>query len=112
MPWFSNLDLRVLQDILPYAKDRRYGLQLSMEIENFTNLVNSAWGVTSSAWGVTRSLTYNNGAILSVVSAPTTTTPATYRMNLVNGALPTESTYHNITVGNTWRMNLGVRLNF
>ncbi|HRD57633.1 MAG TPA: TonB-dependent receptor [Ferruginibacter sp.] len=105
MPWFSNLDLRVLQDILPYAKDRRYGLQLSMEIENFTNLVNSAWGVT-------RSLTYNNGAILSVVSAPTTTTPATYRMNLVNGALPTESTYHNITVGNTWRMNLGVRLNF
>lgn len=105
MPWFSNLDLRILQDIFPYTKDTKYGLQLSMEIENFTNMLNSNWGVT-------RSQTYNNGAILAVVSAPTATTAATYRMNLVNGALPTESTYHNITVGNTWRMNLGVRLNF
>lgn len=105
LPWFSNLDLRILQDIMPIAKHKNYGLQLSMEIENFTNLINSDWGVTKRT-------VYNNGAILAVVGPPTATTPATYRMNLVNGALPTRSFDNNITVGNTWRMNLGLRLNF
>ncbi|MGB4845784.1 MAG: TonB-dependent receptor [Ferruginibacter sp.] len=105
MPWFSNLDFRLLQDILPLTKHRNYGLQFSMEIENFTNLLNSDWGVTKRT-------VYNNGAILAVASAPTATTAATYRMNLVSGALPTSTYTSNVTVGNTWRMNLGLRLNF
>lgn len=104
-PWFSNMDLRILQDILPIAKHRNYGLQLSMEIENFTNLVNNDWGVTKRT-------IYNNSAMLAVASAPTATTAATYRMNLVNGVLPTTTYTSNVTVGNTWRMNLGLRLNF
>ncbi len=105
LPWFSMLDLRILQDILPLQGKRNYGLQFSMEIENFTNLI-------SSDWGVSRRTTYNNGAILAVASAPTATSPATYRMNLVNGKLPTRSFESNITAANTWRMNLGLRLNF
>ncbi len=105
LPWFSNLDLRILQDILPVAKHKNYGLQLSMEIENFTNMI-------SSDWGVTRRTVYNNAAILSVATAPTATTPATFRMNTVNGALPTRTFDSNITAANTWRMNLGLRLNF
>lgn len=105
MPWFSNLDFRLLQDILPISKHKNYGLQLSMEIENFTNLLNNDWGVTKRT-------NYNNGAILSVASAPTATTAATYRMNLINGALQTKTYSSNITVANTWRMNLGVRLMF
>lgn len=105
LPWFSNLDFRVLQDIMPVSKHKNYGLQLSMEIENFTNLINSNWGVTKRT-------NYSNGAILAVATAPTATTAATYRMNLVNSALPTKTFASNITVGNTWRMNLGVRLTF
>lgn len=105
LPWFSNLDLRVLQDILPISSKRNYGLQISMEIENFTNMLNNDWGATKRT-------TYSNGAILAVATAPTASTPATYRMNLVSGALPTKSFLSNITVGNTWKMNLGLRLNF
>lgn len=105
LPWFSMLDLRILQDIMPIAKHKNYGLQLSFEVENFTNLLNNDWGVSKRT-------VYDNGAILSVASAPTATTPATFRMNLVNGALPTTSYISNITVANTWRMNLGLRLNF
>jgi hypothetical protein len=105
MPWFSNLDFRILQDILPISKHKNYGLQLSMEVENFTNMLNNDWGVTKRT-------IYNNGAILSVASAPTTTAAATYRMNLVNGALPSKTYISNITVANTWRMNLGLRLMF
>ncbi|HSN59645.1 MAG TPA: TonB-dependent receptor [Ferruginibacter sp.] len=105
LPWFSNLDLRILQDILPISKYKNYGLQLSLEIENFTNMIKNDWGVTKRT-------TYGNGAILAVVAAPTATTPATYRMNLVSSQLPTTSFLSNVNVGNTWRMNLGARLSF
>jgi hypothetical protein len=104
-PWFSNLDFRVLQDILPLTKHRSYGLQISLDIENFTNMLNSDWGVSKRT-------TYGNGAILAVVAAPTATTAATYRMNLVSGALPTSTFTSNITSFDTYRMNLGLRLNF
>ncbi len=105
LPWFSNLDLRILQDILPVRNKKNYGLQFSMEIENFTNLI-------TSKWGVAKRTTINNAAPLFVVGAPTATTPATYRLNLVNGALPTRTFESIITAANTWRMNLGLRLNF
>ena len=105
MPWFSNLDLRVLQDIMPVRNKKNYGLQFSMEIENFTNLL-------SSGWGVAKRTTINNAAPLAVATAPTATTPATYRLNLVNGQLPTRTYESIITASQTWRMNLGLRLNF
>jgi len=105
LPWFSNVDLRILQDIIPFNNHKNYGLQFSLEVENFTNMMNSDWGVT-------KRLNYNNGAILAVASAPTVTNAATYRMNLVSGALATSSYASNVTVGNTWRMNLGLRLFF
>ncbi|MEX0635249.1 MAG: hypothetical protein WD135_00665, partial [Ferruginibacter sp.] len=105
LPWFSNVDLRILQDIIPFSNHKNYGLQFSVEVENFTNMINSDWGVT-------KRLNYNNGAILAVASAPTATNAATYRMNIVSGALPTQSFASNITVGNTWRLNLGLRLFF
>lgn len=105
MPWFSNLDLRILQDILPLTKHRNYGLQISLDIENFTNMLNHNWGVSKRT-------TYGNGAILAVASAPTATAAATYRMNLVSGVLPTQSFTANITSNDTYRMNLGLRLLF
>jgi outer membrane receptor protein involved in Fe transport len=105
LPWFSNLDFRILQDILPISKHKNYGLQLSMEIENFTNLLNNDWGVTKRT-------SYANGAILAVATAPTATTAATYRMNLVSSALPVNTFTSNVSVANTWRMNLGLRLMF
>lgn len=104
-PWFSNLDFRILQDILPLSQHRNYGLQISLDIENFTNMLNNDWGVSKRT-------TYNNSAILAVASAPTATTPATYRMNLVSGALPTTTFTSNVTSFDTYRMNLGLRLIF
>ena len=105
LPWFTNLDLRILQDILPIADKRNYGLQFSMEIENFTNMINNDWGVT-------RRVALNNAAPLAVAAAPTATTPATFRLNTVNNQLPTRTFEPNVTAANTWRMNLGLRLNF
>ncbi len=104
LPFFSNLDLRVLQDITPF-KDKKRGLQISLEIENFTNMINSNWGVTKrTALAAAR--------LLSVATSATPTAAPTYRVNLENGALPTRTFRSNITAGNVWRTNLGLRLNF
>ncbi|MEE9463940.1 MAG: carboxypeptidase regulatory-like domain-containing protein [Candidatus Neomarinimicrobiota bacterium] len=45
-PWFSNLDLRILHDIKTPMVG---GLQLSLDILNFGNLINSSWGVRKIA---------------------------------------------------------------
>ncbi len=105
LPFFGNLDFRILQDILPFKNNKRRGLQLSVEIENFTNFLNNDWGIQKRT-------TLNNSRLLSVATGGTPTAAPTYRLNLVNGQLPTRSFESVVTTASTWRMNLGVRLNF
>jgi hypothetical protein len=48
-PWYSNLDLRILQDVAIGSGTKRHAFQLSFDILNFGNLLNSDWGVRKSA---------------------------------------------------------------
>jgi hypothetical protein len=49
-PWYSNLDVRVLQDLgLVRAGERSHTLQLSLDLLNVGNLLNSDWGVRKIA---------------------------------------------------------------
>lgn len=48
-PWYSNIDMRVLQDIALNAGGRRHAFQLSLDILNVGNLLNSDWGVRKVA---------------------------------------------------------------
>lgn len=52
-PWFFNLDLRLLQDFAFFSGNVKHTFQLSVDILNLPNLLNSDWGVrkvaTSSA---------------------------------------------------------------
>ncbi|HZO20433.1 MAG TPA: carboxypeptidase regulatory-like domain-containing protein [Gemmatimonadaceae bacterium] len=48
-PWYTSIDLRVLQDIAMQARGRRHAFQLSLDILNVGNLVNSDWGVRKVA---------------------------------------------------------------
>jgi hypothetical protein len=48
-PWYSNIDLRVLQDLALQAGGRRHALQVSLDILNVGNLLNSDWGVRKVA---------------------------------------------------------------
>jgi hypothetical protein len=43
-PWFSQLDLRILQDFNMKLGDKRRTIQVSIDIQNFGNLLNSSWG--------------------------------------------------------------------
>jgi hypothetical protein len=48
-PWFSNIDLRLMQDFNLGTGDRPHTIQLSIDILNLGNLLNSEWGVRSVA---------------------------------------------------------------
>lgn len=48
-PWYTNLDLRFMQDIIFDAGGRRHTVQFSMDILNLGNLFNSDWGVRQVA---------------------------------------------------------------
>jgi hypothetical protein len=48
-PWYHNLDLRILQDFGFGSGARRHTFQLSVDLLNLTNLINSDWGVRKVA---------------------------------------------------------------
>jgi len=48
-PWFSNIDLRVLQDFSLMIGGNKHTFQLSLDVLNVANLLNSDWGVRQSA---------------------------------------------------------------
>ena len=48
-PWFSNIDLRILQDFSTFFGGRNHTLQLSVDILNVANLINSDSGVRKVA---------------------------------------------------------------
>jgi len=48
-PWFSQLDLRILQDFTFKAGKSRKTIQFSIDILNLGNLLNSEWGVRKYA---------------------------------------------------------------
>lgn len=44
-PWFSTIDLRILQDLAIDMGGQTHTFQLSLDILNFGNMLNSSWGV-------------------------------------------------------------------
>ena len=48
-PWQNRLDLRLLQDVFTNIGENRNSLQLSIDIFNIGNLINSDWGVFQTA---------------------------------------------------------------
>ena len=44
-PWFSQLEVRILQDFVFKNGKKRSTLQFSIDIQNFGNLLNSGWGL-------------------------------------------------------------------
>lgn len=48
-PWFSQLDVRILQDFNFYNGGKKRTIQLSIDIQNFGNMLSSKWGVRKYA---------------------------------------------------------------
>ena len=59
-PWSHVIDLKFLQDFSINLGNNKHSLQASLDIFNFTNLLNKEWGV--------REFTPNNVGLLQTVS--------------------------------------------
>lgn len=59
-PWFSQLDMRILQDFYFRSKEHTSTLQFSLDVVNLGNLINSSWGLRkyASTTGYYQPLTY------------------------------------------------------
>ena len=102
-PWLNRYDLRITED-LNLTKDNKNKIQLSLDFLNVGNLLNSDWGVPQFAF-------QNN--LLNYRGRNAQNEPI-YRVNTVPGTtdLPTVTNRPSSGIGDTWRLQVGVRYLF
>ncbi len=99
-PWYTNVDLRVQQDIGLARFGREHGFQVSLDVMNVGNLINSNWGVRK-------------------IADPTATSPLTLvRFDAITGAPvfnftgPARTFIDDPDLLSRWRAQIGVRYFF
>lgn len=108
-PWYNRIDMRILQDFNFKVKERKHTIQLSLDIINLPNLINSAWGVQKQL--AIGGLSNNN----NVLRTSTGTNTPTYTLNYDNNfnVLDYSKTFtNNNSVFSTWYMQFGARYIF
>jgi carboxypeptidase family protein/TonB-dependent receptor-like protein len=102
LPLVARADLSVSQDVRRNIGGKGNSLQVRLDIFNFTNMLNSDWGV-SQGFVTTRPLTTTG---VDVSGTPT------YNLANVGHSLITQSFQKNVSTLDVWRMQLGVRYMF
>lgn len=102
LPWFNRVDLRFLQDFYIQAGERRHTLQFSVDILNFTNMLNKNWGVKNL---------YVTNNPLRFRSVNTDGKPV-YQLQQLDGELVNDVFMDDISTNSTWSMQLGLRYIF
>ena len=96
-PWFSTLDVRVLQE---YMLPNKHAIQLSLDVLNFGNLLNSNWGVRqfASYTGLAQPL----GVSTDSKGVPTYSFDTSQKTTFFNDS----------QLISRWRMQVGLRYSF
>jgi hypothetical protein len=97
-PWYSDVDLRVLQDFILDRGGTRHGFQLSLDVLNVGNLLNSSWGVRKVA--------------SSSATSPLTLTRFTGGKPVFNFTGPSQTFIDDPGLLSRWRAQLGLRYLF
>ena len=106
----QQLDMKFLQDVFVNVGKKRNTFQFSLDIFNFTNFLNHKWGAV-------KSLSVNNGGILtptnvSLLAAGSTVKPTFQLGSDFAGNVPT-TTYRTLnTTASTYFMQFGLRYIF
>lgn len=101
LPWLHRFDVRFAQDLKVYGETK---VQLTFDILNFGNLLNSEWGVAQAPIQ-SNLLRYvgadaQGNAQFTLNNAPGTNAPATESFRVIN------------SIDQTWSAQFGVRLSF
>jgi outer membrane receptor protein involved in Fe transport len=107
LPWRNQFDVKLLQDVFTDIGKKRNTLQLSLDIFNVGNLLNSDWGVIQQT-NASSVLVPTN---VNSLTAGGTVRP-TYRLQLDRGGLVRETFRNNLGVASTYYMQLGLRYIF
>jgi hypothetical protein len=105
MPWRGQLDIRILQDFYVKAGGKRNTIQLSLDIFNVGNLLNSNWGVYK---------TYNRNNLITFRGYDAAGVPQ-FQYPYLNAATktPLTSTFRDdLNLLSRWQMQLGLRYIF
>lgn len=110
-PWTHRFDAKILQDVFTnFGSDRKYTLQISLDILNVGNMINDSWGT----YTYNPLASYDNIRPLTVVSRGSATSQPTFRLNatsLQDFRNKTTLT-KDLSTGSTWGCLLGARLIF
>ena len=108
-PWFNRFDFKIAQKFKYMANDRIMGIEVSLDILNVGNLLNSDWGT----YKYMAMRNYDNVSLLSFSGANSENIP-TFKVNANSSddfANKTDWTY-SLSTGSTWGMQLGVKVTF
>ncbi|AMJ64749.1 TonB-dependent receptor [Hymenobacter sp. PAMC 26628] len=115
LPWQHSLDMRLLQDIFTNIGTNRNTLQLSIDIFNIGNLINSNWG-TFQTPNRSNPLTYDgyNAAGQPVFEYRYLTNPSVATDGSKAAGVKLTDTFRNNTggIGSRWQGQVGVRYLF
>lgn len=117
-PWVNRLNLSVLQDFYVNVKGKRQTFQLSVNVENALNMLNSKWGLVkfASRSNLLRFVGYEQAHTAGSATAPTgsvTTGKPVYAFDVnADGTPLRESFIPDQTVGGRWQMQIGLRYIF
>jgi hypothetical protein len=110
-PWIHRFDVKVIQDIFSnFGTDKKYTLQLSLDILNIGNMIDDSWG----AYHFNPLASFDNVRPLTRVGLPTASAAPTFRLNANTVADFKTATQlsKSPNTGNTWGALLGIRLIF
>ncbi|HXH98659.1 MAG TPA: carboxypeptidase regulatory-like domain-containing protein [Sphingobacteriaceae bacterium] len=102
LPWYNEIDFRLLQDIFVNQKTIKHNLQLSVDILNLPNMLSKDWGTRN------RTITTNPLVFRSINAA----NQPVYRLQNNSGILVTDPIQDNLSTSSTWRMQIGLRYKF
>ncbi len=107
LPWLHRFDLRIAQDIYVTRIPESHKLQITFDVLNFGNLLNSEWGVQETVW---------QRSPLTYAGRNADTNLPNYRITRVTGGpnneVPTETFRSVVSLNQTWSAQIGIRYSF
>jgi len=104
-PWVHRFDLRIMQEFKVRAGGQNNRLQLSFDILNVGNLLNSSWGVNKNMYPS------NSGRILTYEGVDGNNTPI-FSFNKVQNNFISKTFDYNYYYREAWRMQIGLKYIF
>lgn len=105
-PWVHNFDLRVAQNFSINTGETKHTLQLSLDLLNLGNLLNSKWGVSKNMFSS------NNGQILKYEGMDASNVPSFSMAKDADNNYVKETFSTNYSYTECWYFQLGARYIF